>query len=163
MDNNKRIIMTPLFKKLNYKEQSIIAAINSPKTLDNELEGMSKTATIIKNITDVVETEFAICFVTTENEIDAFISAIYQKLKGDAIIWICYPKMTSKNYKCDFNRDTGWTRLGKYNLEPVRQAAIDDDFSALRFRKVEFIKSITRRESFALTKEAKKRTTQKGK
>jgi len=33
----------------------------------------------------------------------------------------------------------------------------------LRFRKVEFIKTITRRESFAITKEAKKRTTQKGK
>jgi hypothetical protein len=55
------------------------------------------------------------------------------------------------------------TSLGKYNLEPVRQVSIDDDFSALRFRKVEFIKTITRRESFAITKEAKKRTTQKGK
>ena len=163
MNNDKRKIMTPLFKKLNYKEQPNIVAINSPKTFDNELEEMSKTATIIKNKTDVVETEFAICFVTTENEIDGFISSMYQKLKGDAIVWLCYPKMTSKNYKCDFNRDTGWTGLGKYNLEPVRQVAIDDDFSALRFRKVEFIKSITRRESFALTKEAKKRTTQKGK
>lgn len=64
--------------------------------------------------------------------------------------------MTSKNYKCDFNRDSGWTSLGKYNLEPVRQVAIDDDFSALRFRKVEFIKTITRRDCFAITKEAKK-------
>lgn len=42
--------------------------------------------------------------------------------------------MTSKNYKCDFNRDSEWISLGKYNLEPVRQVAIDDDFSALRFR-----------------------------
>jgi hypothetical protein len=40
--------------------------------------------------------------------------------------------------------------------------AIDEDWSALRFRKVEFIKTITRRESYALTTEAKKRTTQKG-
>ena len=67
-------------------------------------------------------------------EIEQFISAIYQKLKGDAVIWLCYPKMTLKNYKCDFNRDSGWTSLGKYNLEPVRQVSIDDDFSALRFR-----------------------------
>ena len=142
--------MTPLFKKLNYKEQPNIVAINSPKTFDNELEEMSKWATIIKDFMEVIE-------------IEQFISAIYQKLKGDAVIWLCYPKMTSKNYKCDFNRDSGWTSLGKYNLEPVRQVSIDDDFSALRFRKVEFIKTITRRESFAITKEAKKRTTQKGK
>jgi hypothetical protein len=111
---------------------------------------MSKWATIIKDFMEVIE-------------IEQFISAIYQKLKGDAVIWLCYPKMTLKNYKCDFNRDSGWTSLGKYNLEPVRQVAIDDDFSALRFRKVEFIKTITRGESFAITREAKKRTTQKGK
>jgi len=155
--------MTPLFKKLNYKEQPNIVAINSPKTFDNELEEMSKRATIIKDFMELIDTEFVICFVTTQIEIEQFISAIYQKLKGDAIIWLCYPKMTSKNYKCDFNRDSGWTSMGKYNLEPVRQVAIDDDFSALRFRKVEFIKTITRRESFAITREAKKRTTQKGK
>ena len=113
--------MTPLFKKLNYKEQPNIVAINSPKTFDNELEEMSTKATIIKNLMEVIE-------------IEQFISTIYQKLKGDAVIWLCYPKMTSKNYKCDFNRDSGWTSLGKYNLEPVRQVAIDDDFSALRFR-----------------------------
>jgi len=104
-----------------YKEQPNIVAINSPKTFDNELEEMSTKATIIKNLMELIE-------------IEQFISPIYQKLKGDAVIWLCYPKMTSKNYKCDFNRDSGWTSLGKYNLEPVRQVAIDDDFSALRFR-----------------------------
>jgi hypothetical protein len=40
--------------------------------------------------------------------------------------------------------------------------AIDEDWSALRFRDVAFVKKITRRESFALTEEAKNRTTQKG-
>ena len=155
--------MTPLFKKLNFKLQTNIVAINSPKSFDIELEEMSKIATIEKELTKVIETEFVICFVTTQDEIDNFIEKIYSKLKGDAIIWLCYPKMTSKNYKCDFNRDTGWSSIGKYNLEPVRQVAIDDDFSGLRFRKVEFIKTITRRESYALTTDAKKRTTKKGK
>jgi hypothetical protein len=155
--------MTPLFKKLNFKLQTNIVAINSPKSFDIELEEMSKIATIEKKLTKVIETEFVICFVTTRDEIDNFIEKIYSKLKGDAIIWLCYPKMTSKNYKCDFNRDTGWSSIGKYNLEPVRQVAIDNDFSALRFRKVEFIKRITRRESYALTTDAKKRTTKKGK
>jgi hypothetical protein len=155
--------MTPLFKKLNYKGQPNIVAIGSPKTFDNELDKMSSHATIVKSLENVIETEFAICFATTQAEIDHFISIIYLKSKGDAIIWLCYPKMTSKNYTCEFNRDTGWSSLGQYHLEPVRQVAIDDDFSALRFRKVEFIKTITRRESYALTSEAKRRTTQKEK
>jgi hypothetical protein len=106
---------------------------------------------------------FVIQFATKQEEIDAFGKAINEKLDGDAIIWLCYPKGTSKKYHCDFNRDTGWQSLAPYNLEPVRQVAIDEDWSALRFRKVEYIKTITRRESYALTDEAKKRTTQKGK
>jgi len=154
--------MTPLFKKLNYKDQVNIVAINSPKGFEKELGEMSSKANIIKNLQEILEIEFVICFVTSQVEIEQFISSIDQKLKGDAVIWLCYPKMTSKNYKCDFNRDSGWTNLGKYNIEPVRQVSIDDDFSALRFRRVEFIKTITRRESFAITKEAKNRTTQKG-
>jgi hypothetical protein len=155
--------MTPLFKKLNFKEKTTIVAINSPVSFNEELKEMSKLTTLQKELKEIAEVEFVICFVTTQNEIDTFVAEVYPKLKGDAIIWLCYPKMTSKNYKCDFNRDTGWVSLGKYNLEPVRQVAIDDDFSALRFRKVEFIQTITRRESYALTEDAKKRTTQKGK
>ncbi|MGF1585624.1 MAG: hypothetical protein ACFCUM_09905 [Bacteroidales bacterium] len=85
------------------------------------------------------------------------------KFKGDAILWFCYPKGSSKNYKCGFNRDTGWEGLGKYNLEPVRQVAIDEDWSAIRFRRVEFITNITRAESGAITEEARRRTSQKGK
>ena len=61
--------MTPLFKKLNYKEQTNIVAINSPKAFDNELEEMSAKANIIKNLTEVIEIEFVICFVTTQVEI----------------------------------------------------------------------------------------------
>jgi hypothetical protein len=52
--------------------------------------------------------------------------------------------------------------MGRYSLEPVRQVAIDEDWSALRFRKVGYIKNITRRESFALSEEAKRRTDKKG-
>lgn len=69
---------------------------------------------------------------------------------------------TSKNYKCGFNRDTGWDGLGIYNLKPVRQVAIDNDWSAIRFRRVGFIKTITRAASGAITDEARKRTSQKG-
>jgi hypothetical protein len=163
MSTQKLKIMTPLFKKLNYKNQPTIVAIRSPKSFANELTQMATNASIIDNLKKVKEIDFAICFVTTQKEIDDFVAAIHDKLNADAVLWMCYPKMSSKKYSCDFNRDTGWKTLSDLHVEPVRQVAIDEDWSALRFRKVEFIKTITRRESYALTKEAKKRTTQKGK
>jgi hypothetical protein len=153
--------MTPLFKKLNFKDHKSILVVNSPKSFENELSEMSNITQIEKKEEDITAIEFALCFATTQIEIDSFITAVNPKILGDAVIWLCYPKSTSKNYKCDFNRDTGWAIVGELGFEPVRQVAIDEDWSALRFRKVEYIKTITRRESYALTTEAKKRTTQK--
>ncbi len=154
--------MTPLFKKLNYKYQKEIIAINAPRSFACELLAMKENAKIITATEKAVKAEFIIGFVVTQPEIDKFISIIAGKLQGDPIIWICYPKSSSKKYTCDFNRDTGFTSLVKFGLEGVRQVAIDDDWSALRFRKVEFIKTLTRKESYALTSEAKQRTTKKG-
>ncbi len=154
--------MTPLFKKLNFKDHPSIVAIHAPVSFEEELAGMAGFTNVQRDLSLVNEVTFAIGFVMTQAQIDELIKTLAPKLQGDAIIWLCYPKGSSKKYKCDFNRDTGWASLAPYNLEPVRQVAIDDDWSALRFRKVEYIQKITRRESFALTENAKQRTTQKG-
>jgi hypothetical protein len=155
--------MTPLFKKLNYKTHKTILALNSPASFEPELAAMAEFASIIRDQAAVKAVDFVLCFVTTQVQIDQTLTELLPKLEGDAVLYYCYPKGTSKNYKCDFNRDTGWVELGKNGLESVRMVAVDADWSALRFRKVEYVKTITRRESFALTDEAKRRTTQKGK
>lgn len=53
--------------------------------------------------------------------------------------------------------------MGEYELEGVRMVAIDQDWSSVRFRKVEYIKTMKRRESFALSTTGKKKAQQKGK
>jgi hypothetical protein len=155
--------MTPLFKKLNFKGHKAILVLNYPKSFETELSAMQDFALIVTDETKIEEVEFVVCFVTTKEQIDAYADAIMSKFKGDAILWFCYPKGSSKNYKCGFNRDKGWEGLGNYNLEPVRQVAIDEDWSAIRFRRVEFIKTITRARSGAITDEARRRTSHKGK
>jgi len=138
--------MTPTFKKLNYKEHKQILVLNAPQSFHEELNVMAGFAAVIKSENEIQEIEFAIVFVTKQHEIDEIIPRIYPKLKGDAILWFCYPKATSKKYKCDFNRDTGWGGFRKLKLETIRLVAIDEDWSALRFRKIEFIKTMTRKE-----------------
>ncbi|MBE0653901.1 MAG: hypothetical protein IH594_08890 [Bacteroidales bacterium] len=122
---------------------------------------MTPFTNIIREIDKTTGVDFAILFVTSQEEVDESILHIYPGLKGDAVLWFCYPKGSSKKYKSEINRDKGWETMGKLGLEPVRQIAVDEDWSALRFRKVENIKTITRSESFALSKEAKERTTKK--
>ena len=154
--------MTPLLKKLNFKDQEQLHVLNSPESFFGELQEMKSVATVVTDLEEIQGIEFLIAFVTNKKEIENLVRSIDRKLIGDVIFWICYPKATSKKYSCDFNRDTGFEILGEFDFEGVRQVALDEDWSALRFRKVNYIKNITRKESFALTKEAKERTSQKG-
>ena len=62
------------------------------------------------------------------------------KAAGDAVLWFAYPKGTSKRYTCDFHRDEGWDVLRGSGFDSVRQVAIHEDWSALRFRRIEYIK-----------------------
>lgn len=59
------------------------------------------------------------------------------------MIWYAYPKGTSKRYKCEFNRDNGWDAVLAAGFDSVRQIAIDEDWSALRFRRILYINSQT--------------------
>lgn len=149
--------MTPLFKKLNYKEGQTIVCLNAPASFQEELDEMRTAAAIVQEEKNTTAVDFALVFATRQQEVDHYTSLLAPNLTGDAVLWFCYPKGTSKNYKCEFNRDNGWAALGAQGLEGVRMVAIDDDWSALRFRKIQYIKSITRREDLALSAEGKTR------
>ncbi len=145
--------MDDLLKKLNYTGQDPVIVLNAPAEFDPTLQQLSKSATVHKSLRKVKACGFAMLFATKQQEVDAGIQALAPRLEGDATLWTCYPKGSSKKYTCDFNRDTGWAEVGKAGFEPVRQVAIDPDWSALRFRRVGFIKKMTR--SFAMTDEGK--------
>ncbi len=103
---------------------------------------------------------FAMTFATKQVEVDRFASRVAKATSGgDAVVWVAYPKGTSKNYQCEFNRDNGWGKLGEHGFEPVRQVAIDADWTALRFRRVEYIKKMIR--GFALTEAGRVKVSQR--
>ena len=101
---------------------------------------------------------FCLAFVMRQNEIDTAAAAIAKRAVGDAVVWFAYPKQSSRNYRCEFNRDTaGWSAIGKAGFEPVRMVAIDADWSAVRFRRVEHIKKLTRGAEHALSAQGRKK------
>ena len=151
--------MPSFFSKLTLKDQTEILVLNAPDSFEPELAALTGIK-ILRDAGEVQEIVFALIFVTTLQSIETAAEIIAQKAKGDALIWFAYPKGTSKRYKCNFNRDNGWEALGNVGFERVRQVAIDEDWTAMRFRRVEFVKAMTRRETFALTEEGKAKTTQ---
>jgi len=145
--------MDPIFKKMNFKNQPEICVLNAPESFNSNLEAMQDLTMFKSDLNLVKKLHFGLAFVTNQAQVDAYATAFAEKLEGDGQLWSAYPKGTSKRYKCEFNRDNGWEILGKLGFESVRMVVIDADWSALRFRKVEFVKTMTR--SFAITEKGK--------
>ena len=78
-------------------------------------------------------------------------------LVEDGLLWFAYPKKSSKKYRSDVGRDDSWQALGDLGFEAVRQIAIDEDWSALRFRQARFIKSMTRDQKRTWSAEGRER------
>jgi len=132
--------MATLFEKLNLKDHQELLVLNAPQSFEPELARLPAIA-IHRRIESVPEARFSLAFVTRKSEVDSLAPQIAARAKGDAIVWFAYPKGTSKKFKCDFNRDTGWDALNAAGFDTVRAVAIDEDWTALRFRRKEFIKS----------------------
>jgi hypothetical protein len=80
--------------------------------------------------TAVGEASVAIVFVEDAAAVAAFLDEHGDRLSGPAILWFCYPK----GGRADINRDTLWPMVAVHGLRPITQVAIDETWSALRFR-----------------------------
>ncbi len=156
--------MDPLLKKLNFKEEEEILVLNSPPEYEGILKDFSKSTRVSTNINEIVDDQgikFALIFLFKQEDLSKLIPLFLDSLVGDAKLWVTYPKKSSKKYKSDIDRDHGWNLLGEYGYEPVRQIAVDDDLSALRFRKVSYIKNFNRSKEMMLSKEGRERKDSK--
>ena len=144
------------FEKLNLKDQKQILVLNAPKSFDAELKTL-RGVTVQRDLKSAGQIEFSLAFVTRQKEVDTLGKTIAKKAEGDAVVWFAYPKGSSKNYKSEINRDSGWKVLGDAGFEPVRMVAIDEDFSAVRFRRAEFIKTLTRGKEHRMSAQGKAR------
>lgn len=147
-----------LFAKLNHKGQSPIHVLDAPASFDAALAALDGVV-VERTVPPHARVTFGIAFATTQAALDTLARTLATAAEGDAILWFCYPKGTSTRYRCEFNRDTGWGVLGALGWEGVRQVAIDEDWSALRFRRVEHVKTLTRAKARAGSAAGKARTT----
>jgi hypothetical protein len=132
--------MSAIFKKLNLKDEKEITVLNAPDSFKPELASLGSVK-VVHDLAKSKEIHFVLAFVIKQAEVDAISLAVAPKAKGDSLIWFAYPKGTSKKYKCEFNRDNGWAVLNGLGWRGIRMVAIDEDWSALRFRRMEYIKS----------------------
>ena len=152
--------MATVFEKLQLKDQKEIVVLNAPKSFDPEVARL-KGVTIQRDLKGVKEIQFSLAFVMTQPEVEAAVKGVAARATGDAVVWFAYPKSSSKRYTSTINRDNGWDSLGVAGFEAVRMIAIDEDWSAVRFRRAEFIKTMKRDKEWAMSAAGKAKAGRK--
>jgi hypothetical protein len=111
-----------LAKKLNLKAGTKLRVMGKPKEVDlGDVE-----VTSLANVRDVL------VFVTRITDLDRVAGPMLEAARADRIAWAAYPK--AGQLGTDLNRDILAKELQKRGAQPVRQVAIDEVWSALRFR-----------------------------
>lgn len=148
--------MSPLLRKLDLRAGTAAVIRGAPADVQELLQPWPAPAPRPLADTEAAaetggQAGFGLAFVVTQAELDAALGALAAACPGDAVLWLAYPKQSSRRYRCEFNRDRGWYRAGELGLEAVRMVAIDADWTALRLRRARYIKAFRRDPSRRLT------------
>jgi hypothetical protein len=81
-------------------------------------------------VRDPGDATVALAFADDAASLRALLAERGPGLAAADVLWVAYPK----GNRTDVNRDSLWPILAEHGLRPVSQVAIDDVWSALRFR-----------------------------
>ena len=133
--------MKQLLNKLNYKKYSRIAVLNSGehflKAISNELENVMTDSEIDQRYAY----DFMLIFVKNVKEINYYSPIVLHNLTADGVLWFFYPRKNSKKQSADLKLNKNWKILNNLGFYEIRMVAIDNEWSAMRFRNIKFIKS----------------------
>lgn len=72
----------------------------------------------------------AVVFADSAASLRDALTSYGEQLARPTAFWVAYPKAN----RADINRDTLWPILAEYGMRPIGQVALDNVWSALRFR-----------------------------
>ncbi|HHY89138.1 MAG TPA: hypothetical protein GYA06_09495 [Chloroflexi bacterium] len=116
-----------LSQKLQLKPGQAFTLLNAPENYANQLAAGGLP------LAEAVPAAALMLFVRSMDELLRLTPGAIAALQDGALFWIAYPKGSSKaGY--DVNRDTLAQAVEAMGWRPVRQIALDEVWSALRFR-----------------------------
>ena len=126
-----------LLKKLQMKPGLRALFLNAPQGYVESLSPLPDGVALVDgppNTLDLVQ-----LFVRDRAELAIFAPVALAAIKRDGVFWISYPKKSS-GVVSDLTRDAGWAPITAASLRPVTQIAVDETWSALRWRPIELVK-----------------------
>lgn len=134
-------VLTPsqsVLEKLQLKDEKNLLIQGLPSTIEKQFVKIS----FAKNLTPLLKSrkiDFALVFAISHKQLDEIFRDVVPALHENAKFWVAYPKVSSKIVS-DLSRDCNWECLAKFGFEGVRLIALDNIWSAMRFKKCEPVK-----------------------
>ena len=126
----------PAYEKLRLRGDMKVAVLNNPGNYGDLTGGLPDGVIIVDESEEKVD--FVHLFVSDQAELEKFIDVAIDTVKYDGLLWVSYPKGSSK-VETDVNRDVLWELLKEKGIRPVMQISINETWSALRFRPAEAV------------------------
>ena len=117
-----------LAKKMKLKSGLKVAIINAPENYVDTLRHDTALSPTLNGKFDWIQ-----IFVRNKAEMDGLAPKAAKALKPQAILWISFPKGTSK-IQTDLTRDKGWDSIQKLDLKWVHLVSVNDTWSAFALR-----------------------------
>ena len=130
--------MPATVKKLGLKSGMRALVVGAPSGYLDSLAPLPDRVEVSESLGSAHD--FVQFFATKKSEIAKSAKKLLQSAVPGALVWITYPKKTS-GVGSDLSREAVWAAMGGTGWRPVSQIAIDEIWSALRFRPTQDVKS----------------------
>src|SRR5678809_582455 len=118
-------------QKLKIKENFSLLTINAPADFKKNIGELPKGVKISNDSKNFDQVHW---FVMNKAQMDKELTKVLKLMKDDVILWIYYPKGTSK-LQTDLTRDKGWDNLLKHDeLGWISLVSFDDTWSTFGSR-----------------------------
>ena len=118
----------PVAERLQVKGDRRLAVIGASAALEKAI-GANKARG------DAASADVVLLFAPDRATLEKALPKLLKTMTPAAIFWVAYPKLSSK-LAADLSRDVIHALAPKHGLDTVSQIAIDEDWSALRLKRL---------------------------
>ncbi len=119
---------TPLVRKLGIKEGHVVALLGEPSGW--RIEGLPVTVVLRRSASEPLDV--VVAFFSERRRLERRLPALVGALRTDGGLWIAWPRRAA-GHSSDISENTLRELVLPTGLVDVKVAALDDDWSALKF------------------------------
>ena len=128
------MVENQLTKKLHIKSGNRILLLNPPADFESKLHPLPTDSILDLNASG--KYDVALLFASLRSDLEHQSQVLLNHLKPGKIFWVAFPKKSSL-IPSDLGMNQGWESLNARGLQGVSMIALNEEWSAMRFKPLE--------------------------